>query len=227
MKLNRRRVFLTLLLVLGIGGVFITQAADHMDVPTSGAITRPDANLTDFHPFTRGANLVLSLSTNAAIPTSASDYIFPTDVTFDFNIDNHSVVVGGIIADPSNIRNDITFRVTFRDDGSINFEDFIIEQLDAIEPGLRLVNRQLSTPAGRLDLLCKDTEGNYVVVELKRMQGTDQVVGQILRYMGWLKETHHTEKVRGIIIVGRKDQTLSYAVSGASNVTVKEFKILT
>src|SRR5262249_59702411 len=107
-----------------------------------------------------------------------------------------------------------------------NLEDFVIQQLDAIEPGLHLVKRQLSTPAGRLDLLCKDVNGNFVVVELKRMQGSDQVVGQILRYMGWLKETHRTEKVRGIIIVGRKDQALLYAVMGASNVQVKEFQIL-
>ena len=143
MKLNRGRVFVTLLLVLGIDGVFITQAADHMDVPTSGAITRPDANLTDFHAFTRGANLILSLSTNAAIPTSASDYIFPTDVTFDFNIDNHSVVVGGIIADPSNIRNDITFRVTFRGDGSVN--------LRRIEHGLKKEPHVVNVFAGLRD----------------------------------------------------------------------------
>jgi Endonuclease NucS len=89
-----------------------------------------------------------------------------------------------------------------------NLEDFIIQQLEAIEPGLHLVKRQLSTPAGRLDLLCKDVDENFVVVELKRMQGTDQVMGQILRYMGWVKETHRTEKVRGIIIVGRKEQAL-------------------
>ena len=47
-----------------------------------------------------------------------------------------------------------------------NLEDFIVQQLEAIEPGLRLVNRQLSTPAGRLDLLCKDINGNHVVIEL-------------------------------------------------------------
>jgi hypothetical protein len=34
-----------------------------------------------------------------------------------------------------------------------NLEDFIVQQLDAVEPGLQLVERQLSTPAGRLDLL--------------------------------------------------------------------------
>jgi len=107
-----------------------------------------------------------------------------------------------------------------------NLEDFIVEQLETIEPGLQLINRQLSTPAGRLDLLCKDADGNYVVVELKRIQGTDQVMGQLLRYMGWLKQAHGIDKVRGIIIVGRRDQALSYAVMAVPNVQVKEFKIL-
>ncbi|MBI2294408.1 MAG: DUF91 domain-containing protein [Betaproteobacteria bacterium] len=107
-----------------------------------------------------------------------------------------------------------------------NLEDLIIHQLEAIEPGLHLAERQLSTPAGRLDLLCKDANGNFVVVELKRTQGTDQVVGQVLRYMGWLKEAHHTEGVRGIVIVAKKDQALSYALMAAPNVQVNEFKLL-
>ena len=107
-----------------------------------------------------------------------------------------------------------------------NLEDLVIHQLEAIEPGLRLEKRQLSTPAGRLDLLCKDAKGNYVVVELKRTQGTDQVVGQVLRYMGWLSEAHGTEKVRGIVIVGKKDQALSYALMTVPGVQVKEFKLL-
>lgn len=107
----------------------------------------------------------------------------------------------------------------------INLEDFVIQQLDMIEPGLRLEERQLPTPAGRLDLLCRDANGSYVVVELKRTQGSDQVMGQILRYMGWLKETHPKEKVRGIVVVGRKDQALSYAASAVSDVQVKEFKL--
>ena len=106
-----------------------------------------------------------------------------------------------------------------------NLEDFVIQQLEMIEPGLRLEKRQLPTPAGRLDLLCRDANGSYVVVELKRMQGSDQVIGQILRYMGWLKETYPAEKVRGIVVVGRKDQALSYAAGAVPDVQVKEFKL--
>jgi endonuclease NucS-like protein len=107
-----------------------------------------------------------------------------------------------------------------------NLEDFMVHQLEAIEPGLRLEKRQLSTPAGRLDLLCRDAKGNYVVVESKRMQGTDQIVGQVLRYMGWLTETHGTDKVRGIVVVAKKDQALSYALMAVPKVQVKEFKLL-
>ncbi len=106
-----------------------------------------------------------------------------------------------------------------------NLEDFMVHQLEAIEPGLRLEKRQLSTPAGRLDLLCRDAKRNYVVVELKRMQGTDQVVGQVLRYMGWLIQTHGADKVRGIVVVAKKDQALSYALMAVPKVQVKEFKV--
>lgn len=97
-------------------------------------------------------------------------------------------------------------------------EDFVIDRLEEIEAGLRLEKRQLSTNAGRLDLLCKDRDGQYVVVELKRSQGTDQVMGQILRYMGWVHENYGTDKVRGIIVIGKKDQALSYAIKAVTNI---------
>ena len=104
-------------------------------------------------------------------------------------------------------------------------EDFVVQQLEAIEVGLRLIERQKSTPAGRLDLLCEDARGNYVVVELKKTQGTDQVVGQILRYMGWVKEAYPQTNVRGIIVVGKKDEALRYAIKAAPDVEAKEFKL--
>jgi hypothetical protein len=107
----------------------------------------------------------------------------------------------------------------------VNLEEFVVHQLEKIEPGLRLVDRQLPTDAGRLDLLCKDQDERYVVVELKRAQGTDQVVGQILRYMGWVLDYYQTDKVRGIIIVGKKTPALTYAIKAVPNIQVKEFKL--
>ena len=106
-----------------------------------------------------------------------------------------------------------------------NLEDFVVQQLNEIEPGLSLVERQLSTPAGRLDLFCRDLNGNYVVVELKKTHGTDQVVGQILRYMGWVREAYPESTVRGIIIVGKKDDALRYALKATSGIEAKEFKL--
>jgi RecB family endonuclease NucS len=106
-----------------------------------------------------------------------------------------------------------------------NLEDFVVQQLDVVEIGLRLIERQKSTPAGRLDLLCRDARGNYVVVELKKTRGTDQVVGQLLRYMGWAKGEYPQAKVRGIIIVDKKDDALRYAISAVPDVEAKEFKL--
>ena len=106
-----------------------------------------------------------------------------------------------------------------------NLEDLVVQQLDTIESGLRLVERQKSTPAGRLDLLCVDVHGNYVIVELKKTQGTDQVVGQLLRYMGWAKDEYPSNKVRGIVIVGKKDDALRYAIKAVPDVEAKEFTL--
>lgn len=106
-----------------------------------------------------------------------------------------------------------------------NLGNFVVQQLDAIETGLCLISREVPTPAGRLDLLCQDALGNYVVVELKKSRGTDQVIGQILRYMGWVKEKYPTVNVRGIVIVGKIDETLRYALKAAPSIEAKEFKL--
>lgn len=99
--------------------------SDHGDTPLLDAIARPDAKLTDLHVFTRGDRLVLALSTNPAIPTSATSYVFPTDVVFAVRVDVDSAVTftnatdlevyGGTIAAPKAVREDVVFRVRFDD----------------------------------------------------------------------------------------------------------------
>jgi hypothetical protein len=126
---------------------------------------------------------------------------------------------------PPNQPSELTRRPPLITISEQNLQEFVAQDVTKIEPGLRLVKRELATPAGRLDLLCQDELGNYVVVELKKTKGTDQVMGQILRYMGWVAEEYPQKKVRGIVIVSKKDEALRFALKAVSNVDAKEFNL--
>ena len=71
-----------------------------------------------------------------------------------------------------------------------------------------------------LNILAKDkATKNYVVIELKRDQSSDDTFGQLTRYMGWVKRHLKDENVKGIIIAGRYDKKLDYALEYAPNDT--------
>jgi hypothetical protein len=123
---------------------------------------------------------------------------------------------------------DEQFTFSFESD----LEDHIVRNLNDLEEGLTLyqegeerTGQQYVTDVGRIDLLAKDKNGNFVVIELK-MHGFDKTCGQILRYMGWVK--HHLAKnqdVRGIIVTGKADDQLKYAASVVRNIKIKEYKV--
>lgn len=100
-------------------------------------------------------------------------------------------------------------------------EDFYVELLGEIEEGLALLGedsqegRQYSTPIGRIDLLCKDPAGDYVIVEIKVGEAKDSVFGQILRYIGWIKrDLGQSKNVRGIILAGEFPEKARYSRIG-------------
>jgi hypothetical protein len=68
---------------------------------------------------------------------------------------------------------------------------------------------------GELDMLAKNKSGNkWLVIELKKGPGSDKTIGQILRYMGWVKEKKAGEKdsVEGLIICGEYHLAMDYAL---------------
>jgi len=105
-----------------------------------------------------------------------------------------------------------------------HLEDFLVanwestelgELYDLIEEDGDMVSQQYPTKEiGSIDLLVKDKKnGNYVVIELKKGLTSDQAVGQLTRYMGWVKRNRSNgEKVEGIIIAGSQDDRLRYAL---------------
>jgi hypothetical protein len=79
---------------------------------------------------------------------------------------------------------------------------------------------------GEMDFLCIDKNNNFVVIELKR-KATDDTIGQILRYMGWVSENlcKKNQTVKGIIIAERKDTKLEYALKVMPNVEFKKMNL--
>jgi len=58
----------------------------------------------------------------------------------------------------------------------------LAERCHVVRPGLRLVRREYPTDIGPVDLLCRDADGAYVAVEIKR-RGEIDGVEQLKRYL--------------------------------------------
>ena len=108
-------------------------------------------------------------------------------------------------------------------------ESVVIGQLDKIEEGLQLIERQRICPGiGRIDVLCRDRYGDLVIVELKSFMGKqDSIVDQIGRDMGYVRSylAKSGQSVRGIILVAKADERLRHAVAGFPNLELKEFDL--
>jgi RecB family endonuclease NucS len=71
---------------------------------------------------------------------------------------------------------------------------------ELIEPGLKVLDRELVSGAGSMDLYAQDAEGRYVVVELKRSKATQEAVHQLSRYVEAVRKVLPvTARVRGIL----------------------------
>jgi len=104
---------------------------------------------------------------------------------------------------------------------------FLAKNISLVESGLQLKEKEYQTDAGRIDLLCVDREGSFVVIETKKGKESDKVVGQISRYMGWVKLelARQNQKVKGIIITNEADDQLKYAVAPHDNIKLKYYKV--
>ena len=70
-------------------------------------------------------------------------------------------------------------------------------------------------------------KSEFLVVELKRDRASDVVVGQTLRYMGWIKEhlCAPNQNVTGCIIAQRKDPKLDYALKQVNSIQFLKYEV--
>lgn len=112
-------------------------------------------------------------------------------------------------------------------------EDFIIENWENTEFGKKFdliqegdkFSQQYPTKIGKIDILAKEKESNkYVIIELKKGKTSDDVIGQIARYLGWVS-AHKSKDVRGIIVTSEPDEKLHYALKQIKNVELWIYKV--
>jgi len=83
----------------------------------------------------------------------------------------------------------------------------------ALGETLTLVKREWSTEIGPVDLMCRDENGAWVAVEIKRI-GTIDAVEQLTRYLGFIREDPAKAGCRGILAAQKlKPQAIALADS--------------
>ena len=89
-----------------------------------------------------------------------------------------------------------------------DLQSYLLKNLSVIEKGLKLYDvdgtkgKEFYIPgtSRRVDILAKDKDDKFVVIELKVSRGYEKVVGQTLFYQSSIKSIFKQDKVRAIII---------------------------
>lgn len=115
-----------------------------------------------------------------------------------------------------------------------DLQRYLAENLECIESGLRLYEsdgiRGFEFDAGggrRIDILAVDRLGALVVLELKVSKGYDRVVGQLLRYVNWIRQNlaEPGQRVRGIIVCRSMSEDLRLACASIPEVELFEYQL--
>lgn len=118
-----------------------------------------------------------------------------------------------------------------------HLENFIInnwkllelsQKYDIYSENDEIVGQQYPTEVGIIDILATSKDKKEIlVIELKCDKSNDKVVGQIQRYMGFVKAKMTTKDqiVRGMIITLESDKKLQYALSMTNNIELYKYNI--
>lgn len=114
--------------------------------------------------------------------------------------------------------------------------DYCAQNPAKVEPGLTLYEhagvRGVEYPAGGrfIDVLALDADRNPVVIEFKLSRGHDQVLGQLLYYIEWIRQnppvgSAPVNQVRGIIVARHISDALRLAAYSQPNISLVEYSL--
>lgn len=114
-----------------------------------------------------------------------------------------------------------------------DLKNFLAKNLQILGADIKLYEDEdingIEFPVGGrfIDILAVDGNNDYVVIELKVSRGYDRVIGQLLRYMAWIKNNmaEPGQNVKGVIVARSISEDLLLASSLISNIKLFEYKL--
>jgi restriction system protein len=119
-----------------------------------------------------------------------------------------------------------------------HLEDFLVQNwaltelgndYDIFEEDGEKVGQQYPTDTGPIDVLAiRKDKKELLVLELKKGRASDVVVGQVLRYMGYVLQelAENGQTVKGVIIALEDDQRIRRALAATSNIIFYRYQII-
>jgi len=81
----------------------------------------------------------------------------------------------------------------------ISIRDFLFDNPKRIEKGLDIICKEFDLRIGKVDLLGKDKNGKFVIIEIKGGKAIGQAIGQLMSYL-FAFEFYFKKEARGILI---------------------------
>lgn len=114
-----------------------------------------------------------------------------------------------------------------------DLKNFLAKNLHLLAPSLKLFEDEgitgIEFPVGGrfVDILAVDENNNFVVIELKVSRGYDRVIGQLLRYIGWIEKNFADPEqiVKGMIVAREISEDLILATSKINEVELFEYSL--
>jgi restriction system protein len=118
-----------------------------------------------------------------------------------------------------------------------HLEDFLVQNwkqtelgrdFDIFEEDGELVGQQYQSDTGPMDILAiKKDKTQLLVVELKKGRASDAVVGQVLRYMGYVKQelAEPNQTVKGAIIALQDDTRIRRALAMTPDISFYRYEV--
>ena len=113
-----------------------------------------------------------------------------------------------------------------KDGVEAHLQELLAERPAWCGEGLRLVRREWPTDIGPVDLMCRDSDDEWVAVEVKRVAGIE-AVEQLTRYLDFIRRDPAKAGCRGILAAGKlKPQAVALAESRAIRCATVDLAVL-